>query len=220
MGTKIDDTGGAPGDTRANRHSSSSNKKEISLGDDIGDVIIKVNGATIEVSAAGYYVVAIPPSGVEWKPAPTNDGLLVPPIASSDVSRLLPAKAPHEIGAIESTGEHKGEIYGGIYPADNKPIWFSAAPKLMDHYKAAAWAEGRGGSLPTRKQGDYLTTLKGKGGAFTEIFNRGGSFPAGYVWLAEPDTNLRNLAWCQRLSDGYQIYSNRTNELPVLCVLR
>jgi hypothetical protein len=43
-----------------------------------------------------------------------------------------------------------------------------------------------GGSLPTRKQGDYLTTLKGKGRAFTEIFNRGGSFPDGYIWLAEP----------------------------------
>ena len=61
----------------------------------------------------------------------------------------------------------------------------------MDHYEAAAWAEGQGGSLPTRKQGDYLTTLKGKGGAFTEIFNRGGSFPAGYVWLAEPYPDSR-----------------------------
>src|ERR1022692_997725 len=124
------------------------------------------------------------------------------------------------IGAIESSGEHKGEIYGGIYPADNKPIWFPAAPTLMDHYKAAAWAEGQGGSLPTRKQGDYLMTLKGKGGAFTEIFNRGGSFPAGYVWLAEPYTNDRDFAWCQRLSDGDQGTYSRDNELPVLRVRR
>jgi hypothetical protein len=128
--------------------------------------------------------------------------------------------AESSIGAIESTGEHKGEIYGGIYPADNKPIWFLAAPKLMDHYKAAAWAEGQGGSLPTRKQGDYLTTLKGKGGAFTEIFNRGGSFPAGYVWLAEPHTNHRTNAWCQRLSDGDQSYYVRHLALPVLGVRR
>jgi hypothetical protein len=77
----------------------------------------------------------------------------------------------HEIGAIESTGDHKGEIYADIFPDDNKLIWFLAAPGLMDHYKTAAWALGQGGSLPTRKQGDYLTTLKGKGGAFTEIFN-------------------------------------------------
>jgi hypothetical protein len=75
-----------------------------------------------------------------------------------------------EIGAIESAGDHKGEIYGGIYPADNKPIWFSVTPKLMAHYNATAWAEEQGGSLPTRKQGDYLTTLKGKGGAFTGNF--------------------------------------------------
>ena len=128
------------------------------------------------------------------------------------------SNATHEIGAIESAGEHKGEIWGGIYPADNKPIWFSAAPKLMDHYKAAAWAEGQGGSLPTRNQGDYLTTLKGKGGAFTEIFNRGDSFPAGFVWLAEPATDGRDSAWCQRLSDGDQHHGNRNIELPVLCV--
>src|SRR5207245_196228 len=108
-------------------------------------------------------------------------------------------KVTHEIGAIDSAGKHKGEIYGGIYPADNKPIWFSAAPKLMDHYAAAAWAEDQGGALPTRKQGDYLTTLKGKGGTFTEIFNRGNSFPAGSVWLAEPTTDYRVNAWRQRL---------------------
>jgi hypothetical protein len=136
------------------------------------------------------------------------------------VNDTAEAKATHEIGAIESTGEHKGEIYGGIYPADNKPIWFSAAPKLMDHYAAAAWAQGHGGSLPTRKQGDYLTTLKGKGGAFTEIFNRGGSFPAGCVWLAKPLTFNRNNAWCQELRSGDQSNFYRYLELPVLSVRR
>ena len=91
----------------------------------------------------------------------------------------------------------------------------------MDHYKAAAWAKEQGGSLPTRKQGDYLTTLKGKGGAFTELFNRDNSFPAGFVWLAEPDTYLRDFAWCQRLSDGDQYYGYyRHDELPVLSIRR
>jgi hypothetical protein len=119
---------------------------------------------------------------------------------------------------------HKGEIYGGIwtkeYGGDNKPIWFSTAPKLMNHYNAAAWATKQGGALPTRAQGDYLTTLKGKGGAFTELFNRGNSFPAGYVWLAEPSTYLRNYAWCQRLNDGAQDCYDRCVGLPVLCVRR
>jgi hypothetical protein len=52
------------------------------------------------------------------------------------------------------------------------------------------------------------------------LVKRGGSFPAGYVWLAEPLTDYRNGAWCQRLSDGDQGYNYRNNELPVLCVVR
>jgi hypothetical protein len=183
--------------------SEGSSAKEISLGDSFGEVAVKANGIRIELHADGS-VDAYTAGAVKVHPA-AND---------------IASKAALEIGAIESTGEHKGEIYGGIYPADNKPIWFSAAPKVMDHYKAAAWAEGQGGSLPTRKQGDYLTTLKGKGGAFTEIFNRGNSFPAGYVWLAQTYTYSTNNAWCQRLSDGDQSNPYRHVELPVLCVVR
>jgi hypothetical protein len=74
--------------------------------------------------------------------------------------------------------------------------------------------------LPTRKQGDYLTTLKGKAANITEIFNRGGSFPAGYVWLAEPFTYYRDSAWRQRLSDGDQDFDYRSGKLPVLSVRR
>jgi hypothetical protein len=192
--------------------------REISLGGDFGAVVVKVNGAIIEVGADSHVIVSTR-GGVELQPA-ANDGLFVPPVASSDVSRLLPPATP-EIGAIESTGEHKGEIYGGIYPDDNKPIWFSAAPRLMNHYNAAAWATEQGGSLPTREQGDYLTTLKGKGGAFTEMFNRGGSFSAGSVWLAKPYASATDLARLQRLSDGNQDgLLIRSFELPVLCVRR
>jgi hypothetical protein len=174
----------------------------ISISEDFNTIVL--NGATIERAADGHLVISTP-GIVITKPAPADDS---------------GGKAAHEIGDIERAGEHKGEIYGGIYPADNKPIWFSAAPKVMDHYKAAAWAQGQGGSLPTRKQGDYLTTLKGKGGAFTELFNRGGSFPAGYVWLAEPGTLGSYYAWCQRLSDGDQGDDFRDIELPVLSVRR
>jgi len=186
----------------------------ISISADFNTVVL--NGATIERAADGHLVISS--SGtVITKPDPAND---------------TAAKAPtHDIGAIESAGEHKGEIYGGIYPADNKPIWFSMAPSLMDHYAAAAWARGQGGSLPTRKQGDYLTTLKGKleigpakpdgGGALAELFNRGDSFPAGSVWLADLYPNLENYALCQRLSDGHQYDGYyRNNEMPVLCVRR
>jgi hypothetical protein len=167
--------------------------------------MVVVNGVTIEKAADGHLVISA--SGIViTKPGPAND---------------TAAKATaHEIGVIESDGWHKGEIYGGIYPADNKPIWFLAGPRLMNHYDAAAWAEEQGGYLPTRKQGYYLTTLKGKGGAFTEIFNCGGSFPAGYVWLAEPSTKDSFSAWCQRLGDGDQDSNYWGNELPILSVRR
>jgi hypothetical protein len=159
---------------------------------------------TIERAVDGHLVISFP-GIVITKPAPANE---------------TAAKATPEIGAVEREGDHKGEIYGGIYPADNKPIWFMAAPKSMNHFNAASWAIEQGGGLPTRKQGDYLTTLKSRGGAFTELLNRGGSFPAGSVWLAEPDTNHRNSAWCQEVRSGDQYDLNRVSELPVLCVRR
>jgi hypothetical protein len=203
----------------------SSTPRVIDLGDNFGNVAVRVNGVRVNVLSDGsilaYTSSSVKINGVgidvgsdgtvNVKPGPVH----VHPAANDSA-----VKAIHEIGAIESAGEHKGEIYSGIYPADKKPIWFSTAPKLMDHYKAAAWAEGQGGSLPTRKQGDYLNTLKGKGGAFTEVFNRGNSFPAGYVWLAEPDASSSYYAWCQRLSDGDQNRDSRSFDLPVLCVLR
>ncbi len=177
----------------------------ISISADLNTVVL--NGAIIEHAADGHLVIST--SGtVITKPGPANDTAAI---------------TPQEIGAIESTGNHKSEIYGGIwsreYGGDNLPIWFSAPPKLMDHYEAAAWAEKQGGALPTKKQGGYLTTLRGKGGGFTEIFNRGGSFPSGFVWLAEHVPGYRGSAWCQRLNDGHQkSYITRYAKLPVLCV--
>ena len=172
--------------------------REIDLGEDFGDVVVKANGAQVKIGADG---------SLHGIPAPAND---------------TAAKATHVIGAMENTGDHKGEIYGGILPSDKNPIWFLAAPKSMNHFNAASWATEQGGALPTRKQGDYLTNLKGRGSAFTELFNRGGSFPAGYVWLAESytDPDGRRGAWCQRLSDGDQGDHLRSRELPVLSVRR
>jgi hypothetical protein len=192
-----------------------SKAREISLGEGFGEVALKVNGATVEVHADGSVAAHTAGDVDAW----TNASVRVH-AAANDTG----AKATLEIGAVALAGDHKGEIYGGILPSDNKPIWFLAAPKPMDHFNAASWATEQGGALPTRKQGDYLTILIDKGGAFTEIFNRGGSFPAGYVWLAEPTTTDRSRAWCQRLREGYQYfydpYDRRTNELPVLCVRR
>jgi len=154
---------------------------------------VVLNGITIVRAADGHLVISVPGGVVKQGAAPAND---------------TAAKATLEIGAVALAGDHKNEIYGGILPSDNKPIWFLAAPKSMDHFNAASWATEQGGALPTRKQGDYLTTLKGRGGAFTELFNRGGSFPAGYVWLAEPlhqQQGQRLVPEAQRRRPGRQL---------------
>jgi len=214
---------------------------------------LKLDEGSDTVVVKGGMKVAFNASGVQGATITVaKNGTVAMQTASNETA----SKATVEIGVRERSGDHKGEIYGGIFPADNKPIWFSEAPSLMDHYAAAAWAEGQGGSLPTRKQGDYLTALKplnesaevlkGKlevgpahpasrdnllsgappcagpdgGGAFTEILNRGTSFPVGFVWLAEPLTGSRFYAWCQRLSDGDQYDTYRGADLPVLCVRR
>src|SRR5665213_1765669 len=68
----------------------------ISISADFNTVVL--NGATIERAADGHIVISSPGT-VITKPGPANDTLFVPPVASSDVSRIL-AKATHEIGAI------------------------------------------------------------------------------------------------------------------------
>ena len=79
----------------------------------------------------------------------------------------------------------------------------------------------RASSIQVSAISSRVSALKGKGGTVTELFNRGGSFPAGYVWLAEPSTDVSYNAWCQRLSDGGQDdYHHQNYELPVLCVVR
>src|ERR1035437_1725912 len=155
-------------------------KTQVTLNEGFEGAVVR-GGIRIEFNANG---------GVDvYAPVP-----VVVHLAANDDAAKAKAATTLEIGAVALAGDHKGEIYGGILPSDNKPIWFLAAPKSMDHFNAASWATEQGGSLPTRKQGDYLTTLKDKGGAF----------PAGYVWLAELLTGYTYHAWCQRLSDGDQ----------------
>jgi hypothetical protein len=120
-----------------------------------------------------------------------------------------------EIGAIESAGEHKGEIYGGIFP-DGKPGWILEEPEPMTHYDAV---ELKGRALPRREEGKYIDTIKNKGD-LKDIFARhsGGSSSAGYFWLAEHSSLY---ARHQQFSDGSQLDGNlRHDHLPVLSVRR
>jgi hypothetical protein len=130
-----------------------------------------------------------------------------------DWRHLFPAP---EIGAVEREGEHKGEIYGGLFP-DGKPGWISEEPETMTHYDAVKL---KGRALPTSDEGKYIDTIKDKG-ALKDIFARhsGSSSSAGYFWLAEHN-NLGS-ARCQQFSGGSQSnYGFRYLHLPVLSVFR
>lgn len=173
-----------------------------------GTAALIVNGHEVEIS---------PDSGEtrESHLGSAND-------SASNATHEMPLRerSGGQVGDIERDGEHKGEIYGGIPPGDDKPIWVSQfAPRPMNHFKAAAWAKEQGGTLPTRKQGNYLDSIKDEG-ALKTLFNRSGSFPDDCFWLLEPYTehNYPDGAWCQTLCDGAQYGFGRNAGLSVLCV--
>ena len=93
--------------------SEGSSAKEISLGDGFGEVAVKANGTRIELHADGSLDVY------------TAGAVKVHPAANDTAAKA----ATHEIGAVERDGDHKGEIYGGIFPkaygGDDKPMWLS-----------------------------------------------------------------------------------------------
>ena len=125
------------------------------------------------------------------------------------------AKATLEIGTVALAGDHKGEIYGGVFP-DGKPGWILEEPNPMSHYDAVKL---KGRALPTRKQGEYIDSIKGKG-ALKDIFARhsDGSSSAGNFWLAEHNYGG---ARYQQFSDGSQNHANHMlHLLPVLSVRR
>ena len=136
---------------------------------------------------------------------------------TSDEMKQRVKSAP-EIGAIESTGEHKGEIYGGIFP-DGKPGWISEETEPMTHYDAV---ELKGRALPTSEEGKYINTIKDKGD-LKDIFARhsDSSSCAGFFWLAEHYDGYYGARF-QQFSDGSQYYDTDLWDfrLPVLSVRR
>jgi hypothetical protein len=178
-------------------------------------------GKVQRISLIEGFTTVVEPGELRFQISPdgsvSRNGVALAP-ASGAANDARPLSAAPVIGKREPVGDaHEGFYYAGI--EDGRDLWLKPAHAMMDHFKAAAWAEEQGGALPTRKQGKHLETIKDEGD-FRALFNRSGSFPAGFVWLAEPLATSRHGAWCQRLSDGGQHGNHRPNELPVLCVRR
>ena len=175
--------------------------------DEGADAVVVQGGIKVAFNASGITV------NVQGATITVDkNGTVAMQTASNDSSS---PKATHEIGDIERDGDHKGEIYGGIFP-DGKPGWISEEPNPMSHYDAV---ELKGRALPTSEEGKCIDTIKDKG-ALKDIFARhsDGSSTAGFFWLAE-HTNY-GLARSQQFSDGHQDDDGRSNVLPVLSVRR
>jgi hypothetical protein len=186
----------------------SASKPEISLGDDFGDVLVKVNGATIDVSAAGY-VVATSPSGVEWRAAANDDG--------------KPKTAP-EIGPEIGDAMDDGTIFAGISPDTHQLLYATPAdaPLTYTFNEAADYAR----LLNAQKflgHDDWRVPTKGElnllfaNHAAIGGFDLSGSPPAGW-YRSSSQSEHYPTAWAQRFSDGNQDYYFKINASSLRCV--
>ena len=88
----------------------SSKEQVLSLADDSGPLVVKRGGLSIRVEFNSSGTADVFTNIPVTMHAPANDD-------------ARPKAAP-EIGDIALAGEHKGKIYGGILPSDNKPSGF------------------------------------------------------------------------------------------------
>ena len=117
-----------------------------------------------------------------------------------------------QIGEIENTGEHKGEIYGGIFP-DGNPGWILEEPELIPRSRAK---DLRGGTLPTPEEGRYIHTIKDKGD-LKDIFARHSNASSGSRFFCLLDEV--HYARYQDFRDGSVYVCINQNDPPV-AVLR
>lgn len=131
-------------------------------------------------------------------------------------------EAAAKIGDMMPDGHaHAGLIYFGTLlndPGDERDTYVKYDPAAgLTIGQSGEWADRQGGKLMTLKEGDKFTAAIKGNSNLAKHFNLSGSFPAGFVWLAEPFSDRRT--WCQRLSDGRRS-SSRNDKLPALCVVR
>jgi len=168
--------------------------KEISLGEDFGDVAVKVNGVRVEVSSNGNVKVT----------SIANDDSKAAACAEPKIGDRMP----------------DGTIYAGISPDTNKPMYATPAdaPLTMTFNKAKEYAsqlDAHGHQdwrAPTKAELNVLFNNRAAIGGF----NLTGSYPAGWYWSASQTYGWG--AWGQRFSGGSQDNGNKGNHSSVRCV--
>jgi hypothetical protein len=179
--------------------------KEISLGEDFGDLSVKVNGVRVEVHRDGSIL------------AYTNGNVKVCPVANDD-------------GKAAASGEPKigdkmpdGTIYAGISPDTGKKMYAAPAdaPLTMTFNEAAKYARKLNREkylgyddwrVPTKNELNVLFNNRAAIGGF----DGSGSAPDAWYWSSS--SNYEWLARCKRLSDGHQGDIGRDGHLSVRLV--
>jgi hypothetical protein len=173
--------------------------KEISLGNDLGEVAVKVNGVRLEVHPDGSILVK------------TNG--TVDAFTNADVTIWRAANehgklTPRVIWAEPTPGDKMsdGTIYAGISPDTGKAMY--AAPKdapltytfdRAKEYAAKLDAHGhRDWGVPTKAELNVLWENRNRG-KLAGTFNETGSLSAGWYRSSSQTNHL--LAWSQRFSD-------------------
>ena len=174
-----------------------SKARKISLGDNFGDVVVKVNGVRVEVHTDGS-ILAYTNGRVD---AYTNGAVQVHPAANDDGE----AKA----GATPEIGDkmEDGTVYAGISPDTNKPMCATPAdtPLTYTFNQAQKYAE----QLDAHGHKDWRAPTKGELNVLFQNraaiggFNETGSNPAG--WYCSSSQNEFSDARGQCFSNGYQL---------------
>jgi hypothetical protein len=184
--------------------------REISLGEDFGDVAVKVNGVRVEVHTDGS-ILAYTNGRVD---AYTNGPVQVHP--ANDHVKPTASTTPQIGDQMED-----GTVYAGISPDTNKPMYATPAdaPLTYTFNQAQKYAETldahghKDWRSPTKAELNVLFQNRAAIGGFNET----GSYPAGWYWSSSQNY-IYDDAWGQRFSDGRQDYDFKGSASSLRCV--
>jgi hypothetical protein len=187
--------------------------REVSLGDGVGDVAVKVNGATVEVHADGS--VAAHTSGEV--DVYTNASVRVHPAEndSAKAGTIPPAELK------PGDGMEDGTIYAGVSPDTGRPMYTTpvGAPLTMK------WKHALGDAAALNAHGhqDWRVPSKGElnvlfnNRAAIGGFDESGSYPGGWYWSSTASHG--DAAWGQRFSvAGAQYVAGEGHKSSLRCV--
>jgi len=184
--------------------------RQISLGDNFGDVAVEVNRVLVRIAANGQVAVRTS-SDVD---AYTNASVRVHAAVNDTAAK---ASTAIEIGDLDDGG-----IYVGLSAENGKPLHAALAdlPKYKTFDEALAAAEQLKAAHPTAHVPTPMELDKNlfdnrNTGHLKGTFNTRGSFPSVYLSSAPYGDSYARV---QYFDDGHQDYNFRYHRLPVRLV--